>query len=118
MIIAADVTNPYTGQQGAVWQFGRQKGGIDTTLAFLDKQAGKIAQQIKDFWEVDLDDIPGSGAAGGIGGALFVGSEDGFWFRFSQPNHWIGKRSNKQMSSLQEKGGSISKRSTEKFHTV
>ena len=92
MIIAADVTNPYTGQQGAAWQFGRQKGGIDTTLAFLDKQAGKIAQQIKDFWEVDLDDIPGSGAAGGIGGALFVGSEDGFWFRFSQPNHWIGKK--------------------------
>ncbi|HGF7744279.1 TPA: glycerate kinase [Enterococcus faecium] len=72
LIIAADVTNPYTGQQGAAWQFGRQKGGIDTTLAFLDKQAGKIAQQIKDFWEVDLDDIPGSGAAGGIGGAIFL----------------------------------------------
>lgn len=52
----------------AIW---KTKGGIDTTLAFLDKQAGKIAQQIKDFWEVDLDDIPGSGAAGGIGGALF-----------------------------------------------
>ncbi len=25
LIIAADVTNPYTGQQGAAWQFGRQK---------------------------------------------------------------------------------------------
>ena len=47
LIIVADVTNPYTGQQGAAWQ-------------------------IKDFWEVDLDDIPGSGAAGGIGGALFL----------------------------------------------
>lgn len=23
---------------------------------------------------------------------FFVGSEDGFWFRFSQPNHWIGKK--------------------------
>ncbi|MUZ89747.1 glycerate kinase, partial [Shigella flexneri] len=72
VIIAADVTNPYTGQQGAAWQFGRQKGGTDTTLAFLDKQAEKIVQQIKDFWEVDHDDIPASGAAGGIGGALFL----------------------------------------------
>ena len=89
----------------------------DTTLASY-KQAGKIAQQIKDFWEVDLDDIPGSGAAGGIGGALFLlGAKMTFWFRFSQRTTGL-ERSNKQMSSLQEKGGSISKRSTEKFHTV
>lgn len=119
MIIAADVTNPYTGQQGAAWQFGRQKGGIDTTLAFLDKQAGKIAQQIKDFWEVDLDDIPGSGAAGGIGGALFLlGAKMVSGFDLVSQITGLEKRSNKQMSSLQEKGGSISKRSTEKFHTV
>ncbi len=119
MIIAADVTNPYTGQQGAAWQFGRQKGGIDTTLAFLDKQAGKIAQQIKDFWEVDLDDIPEVEQQAVLVEPFFLlGAKMVSGFDLVSQITGLEKRSNKQMSSLQEKGGSISKRSTEKFHTV
>lgn len=98
----------------AIW---KTKGGTDTTLAFLDKQAEKIAQQIKDVWEVDLDDIPGSGAAGGIGGALFLlGAKMVSGFELVSQITGLENRSNKRMSSLQEKGGLISKQSTEKFH--
>ncbi|WP_165003877.1 glycerate kinase [Enterococcus sp. ZJ1668] len=72
VIIAADVTSPYSGKKGAARQFGRQKGGTEETLGFLDQQAKKIADQIKRETTIDLDEIPGSGAAGGIGGALFL----------------------------------------------
>lgn len=98
----------------AIW---KTKGGIDTTLAFLDKQAGKIAQQIKDFWEVDLDDIPGSGAAGGIGGALLLGAKMVSGFDLVSQITGLEKIEQADVIITGE-GGSISKRSTEKFHTV
>ncbi|WP_206854016.1 glycerate kinase [Candidatus Enterococcus mangumiae] len=74
--IAADVTNPYTGEQGATQMFGKQKGGSPETLACLEEQAEKIVEQIKTKTAIDLNQLAGSGAAGGIGGALaIVGAE-------------------------------------------
>lgn len=72
LTIASDVTSPYTGELGAALLFGTQKGGTPDTLAFLDQQAKSIVDQIKTSQSIDLDDLPGSGAAGGIGGALFL----------------------------------------------
>ncbi len=44
LLIAADVTSPYTGAQGAARLFGKQKGGSPETLAFLDGQAVRLAK--------------------------------------------------------------------------
>lgn len=70
--IAADVTSPYTGEYGAARLFGKQKGASSETIEFLDKQAKKLAEQWSKEYQIDLEKIPGSGAAGGIGGALFL----------------------------------------------
>ncbi|MGM0293860.1 glycerate kinase family protein [Enterococcus sp. AZ062] len=72
LTIAADVTSPYTGKQGATQLFGKQKGGLPETLAFLEAQAEKVAEQIKERTAIDLNKLAGSGAAGGIGGALAI----------------------------------------------
>ncbi|OAQ54884.1 glycerate kinase [Enterococcus thailandicus] len=70
--IAADVTSPYTGEKGAAKLFGKQKGASPETIDFLEKQAKKLAKQWSKEYQIDLEKIPGSGAAGGIGGALFL----------------------------------------------
>lgn len=72
LLIAADVTSPYTGAQGAARLFGKQKGGSPETLAFLDAQAVRLANQLATDYGIDLDRLSGSGAAGGIGGALLL----------------------------------------------
>lgn len=72
LTIAADVTSPYTGKQGATQLFGKQKGGSPETLAFLEAQAEKVVEQIKESTAIDLNKLAGSGAAGGIGGALAI----------------------------------------------
>lgn len=72
LLIAADVTSPYTGAQGAARLFGEQKGGSPETLAFLDAQAVCLAKQLRADYGVDLDGLSGSGAAGGVGGAFLL----------------------------------------------
>lgn len=72
IIIAADVTNPYTGAEGAAHIFGPQKGGTQATLNELDRRAKHIATQVFADYGIDLNQIPGSGAAGGLGGALLL----------------------------------------------
>ncbi len=72
LLVAADVTSFYSGPQGAAQIYGKQKGGTKTTLAFLDKQATNLTEQIKQTTNIDLNAVSGSGAAGGIGGALLL----------------------------------------------
>lgn len=72
LLVAADVTSFYSGPQGAAQIYGKQKGGTKTTLAFLDRQATNVTEQIKRTTNIDLNAVSGSGAAGGIGGALFL----------------------------------------------
>ncbi|MGN8982781.1 glycerate kinase family protein [Enterococcus villorum] len=70
LLVATDVMNPYSNEQGAAYIYGKQKGGTKKTLDFLDERANEVAKQMKQEVGVDLNEIPGSGAAGGIGGAL------------------------------------------------
>lgn len=41
-------------------------------MAFLDAQAVRLANQLATDYGIDLDRLSGSGAAGGIGGALLL----------------------------------------------
>lgn len=70
--ILSDVRNPYSGEEGAAMIFGTQKGGTPTILAELDKKAQKVSQLCQQHYQINLDEIAGTGAAGGLGGALVL----------------------------------------------
>jgi len=75
--VLCDVTNPLYGARGAARIYGRQKGGSDPVLAELDDGLKHIAEVVKTQLGRDVADMPGAGAAGGLGyGAVaFLGAE-------------------------------------------
>ena len=70
--VACDVTSPFYGPQGAAFVFARQKGADDTMIAKLDAGMKQFAQCIAKNLHIDLQEHPGSGAAGGMGGGLLA----------------------------------------------
>ncbi|AYG00569.1 glycerate kinase [Lactococcus allomyrinae] len=66
----ADVTNVYAGETGYARFFGKQKGGTPEILEQQDQEAQKVARQVKVQYGIDLQSIAGTGAAGGLGGAI------------------------------------------------
>lgn len=75
--VACDVTNPLTGESGASFIFGPQKGATEAMILELDHNLAHFAEVMKKSLRVDVKDVPGSGAAGGMGAALmaFLGAE-------------------------------------------
>jgi glycerate kinase len=68
MDVLCDVTNPLYGPNGAAWIYGRQKGGDDQSLAALDHGLAHIAALVEQqTGRKGLAQIPGAGAAGGLG---------------------------------------------------
>lgn len=67
---ACDVTNPLTGPTGASAVVGPQKGASKDDVATLDAALAHFAQVIDSQLGVAVNDVPGAGAAGGIGAAL------------------------------------------------
>lgn len=65
-----DVTNPYHGPQGFAAVFGPQKGGSLSQIEETDQIASNFAKKVFCQTTIDLQTIPGSGAAGGLGGAI------------------------------------------------
>ena len=70
--VMCDVTNPLTGPDGATYTFGKQKGGTPEILDVLEGGMIRYAALLKEKLGVDVDKIPGSGAAGGLGAAFCV----------------------------------------------
>ncbi|HFX4010068.1 TPA: glycerate kinase [Streptococcus pyogenes] len=67
-----DVTNPYHGPQGFAAVFGPQKGGSLSQIEETDQIASNFAKKVFYQKTIDLQTIPGSGAAGGLGGAIVL----------------------------------------------
>lgn len=67
MEVLCDVNNPLFGPRGAAHIYGRQKGGTDQTLPFLDDGLKHIAEVVKAQLGRDVAETPGAGAAGGLG---------------------------------------------------
>lgn len=65
-----DVTNPLTGAQGASAIYGPQKGADAGHVALLDALLGRYAEAIEAEVGRRGRDLPGAGAAGGLGFAL------------------------------------------------
>lgn len=70
--VMCDVNNPLTGPDGATYTFGKQKGGTVETLDELEKGMKNYARVIRKKFGVNVDEIAGAGAAGGLGAALCV----------------------------------------------
>ncbi len=70
--VMCDVDNPLTGEAGATYVYGPQKGASGEKLQLLEKGMRKYRDVIKDLTGIDCDDVPGAGAAGGIGAALYA----------------------------------------------
>ncbi|NSW90902.1 MAG: glycerate kinase [Firmicutes bacterium] len=77
IVVICDVNNPLTGDKGATAVFGPQKGATEDMLLVLEKGMKNYAEVIRTQLGIDVDRIPGSGAAGGLGAAFicFLGAE-------------------------------------------
>jgi glycerate kinase len=71
-LVACDVTNPLVGAQGASAVYGPQKGATPEMVAELDASLAHYAQVIAAQLHVEVADIPGAGAAGGLGAGLMA----------------------------------------------
>ena len=70
IITMCDIDNPFYGPDGASYVYGPQKGATPSMVEDLDKKMKKLASLIKRDFNIDLQKIPGSGAAGGMGGGM------------------------------------------------
>lgn len=77
IIIASDVNNPLYGKNGASTVFAPQKGATPEMVQILDKNLEHFAELVKQQLGVDVANIAGAGAAGGLGFGLmaFTGAQ-------------------------------------------
>ena len=68
--VACDVTNPLCGPTGASAVYGPQKGADASMVETLDHNLAHFASIVERDLGVAIKDLPGSGAAGGLGGGL------------------------------------------------
>ena len=70
--VACDVNNPLYGPRGAAHVYGPQKGATEEQIELLDAGLCNFAEVIKNDLGLDVADIPGAGAAGGLGAGLLA----------------------------------------------
>ena len=77
VVIASDVKNPLCGPDGAAMVYGPQKGATPEMVKMLDAGLEHYAKAIKKKFGIEVNDVPGAGAAGGLGAGLmaFLGAE-------------------------------------------
>lgn len=71
--VACDVDNPLCGERGATRVFSRQKGADGQMIEELEAGMTHYAAILGEATGCRLADMPGAGAAGGLGGALAAG---------------------------------------------
>ncbi|GAW32313.1 glycerate kinase [Carboxydocella sp. JDF658] len=76
ILVACDVTNPLIGPQGASRIYGPQKGATAEQVEILEAGLTRLAKVVEEELGVAIVDLPGAGAAGGLGGGLvaFLGA--------------------------------------------
>ena len=68
--VACDVDNPLTGRHGAAAVYAPQKGATPGMVRSLDEGLRVLARVIRRDLGVDVERLPGAGAAGGLGAGL------------------------------------------------
>lgn len=72
LIVACDVDNPLCGERGASRVFGPQKGATAAMAERLDAALAHYAETARRQLGRDVRDVPGAGAAGGLGAGLLL----------------------------------------------
>lgn len=68
--VSCDVNNPLLGPNGATWVYGPQKGADEAQLTRLEGGMENYHRVLTQASGKEVNTIPGSGAAGGMGAAL------------------------------------------------
>jgi glycerate kinase len=71
-LVAADVDNPLVGPSGAAAVFAPQKGASPQDVVLLDRALAHYASVLYRDLGVDVRDVPGAGAAGGLAAGLIA----------------------------------------------
>ena len=71
-IVACDVDSPFYGPEGAAYVFSPQKGADASMVEELDRGMQHLADIIRSSMDKDISDVPGAGAAGGLGGGFLA----------------------------------------------
>jgi len=70
--VACDVDNPLLGPNGAARVYGPQKGATPEMVEALEANLARFADVVERDLGLDVRDIPGAGAAGGLGAGLMA----------------------------------------------
>ena len=70
--VACDVNNPMTGPRGASYIYGPQKGANEQEVKELDQNLKHFSKIIQKDLGLNIENVPGAGAAGGVGGAMLA----------------------------------------------
>lgn len=70
IVVATDVSNMLVGKEGASYVFSPQKGASKEEVELLDRGLKNFAKVIRFKLKVDVEKIPGAGAAGGLPAGL------------------------------------------------
>src|SRR5437588_6035028 len=70
--VACDVRNPLLGPEGASAVYGPQKGATPEIVRELDAALARYADVLEAFVGRRIRDVPGAGAAGGLGAGLLA----------------------------------------------
>ena len=70
--LACDVRNPLTGENGASKVYAAQKGANSLMIERLERGMLHFAELVKETFGKDISQIPGTGAAGGLGAGCLV----------------------------------------------
>ena len=68
--VAVDVTNELLGEEGATYVYGPQKGVAGELGEMLEDALGRWARTVRHDLGVELTDLPGGGAGGGLAAGL------------------------------------------------
>ena len=68
--VACDVTNPLCGPRGASRIYGPQKGADTAAVDLMDRALARMAEVVKRDLGLAICELPGAGAAGGLGAGL------------------------------------------------
>ncbi|MEO0472979.1 MAG: glycerate kinase, partial [Bacteroidota bacterium] len=68
--ILCDVDNPLYGPKGAAFVYGPQKGASPSMVKKLNQGLRQFAKVVQRRWSIDVQQIKGGGAAGGVGAGM------------------------------------------------
>lgn len=72
IVTMCDIDNPMFGTNGAAYIFGPQKGADKDMVVELDKGLRNLCDVIKKDLGIDLQNVPGGGAAGAMGAGMIA----------------------------------------------